>query len=99
MTNGELITQLVKTNEPLYNLSKAGEELNELATELAKKLNKAGGLKEPKDQEIIDEIGDVQIRLQVLKEMFGEPAVNDRIQKKIDKYKKYIENGEYIGRI
>lgn len=97
MTNGQVIDALIKTNIPEYNIDKALEELSELSTILLQVKNK--GSKDPLNKDIIDEIGDVQLRLQVLKGIYGEESVNDRMQKKLDKYKQYIEDGKYTGRI
>ena len=60
-----------------FNLSKAVEELSELATVLTQRLN-SDESRIP-DQMIIDEIGDVQIRIDVLKLMFGIKQVEERI--------------------
>lgn len=95
MTNGQVIETLIKSNIPEYNVTKTLEELSELSTALLQSHNKDG--KNP--QEVIDEIGDVQIRLQILKGIYGEESVNDRMQRKLDKYKKYIEDGKFTGRI
>ena len=60
-----------------FNLSKAVEELSELATVLTQRLNSDES--RISDQMIIDEIGDVQIRIDVLKLMFGVKQVEERI--------------------
>lgn len=100
--HAEVVDALVNKNSPEYNHTKAAEELNELATVLLQKLNKKGGAKEPTDQEIIDELGDVQIRLLVLMQMY-DPELEDedrskiyeRMTKKMEKYKALIDEGKY----
>lgn len=87
---------LAKTNDYNYNLLKASEELQELAlvlTQLALKPKKV------KKQEVIDEIGDVKIRLAILDHLFDKRKVDKRIAFKINKFKKYLEEGEYKKRI
>ena len=64
MKNKELIKYLANNNDYKYNLLKASEELQELSlvlTQMALKKDKVN------PQEVIDEIGDVEIRLKVLK--------------------------------
>jgi hypothetical protein len=92
---GDIIEKLSKHNPEQYNLSKAVEELNELSTVLMQKFNKEGGIKEPSNQSIIDEIGDVQIRIDVLKTIFGEKLVQERILFKLTKYETYIKENKY----
>ena len=68
-----------------FNLSKAVEELSELATVLTQRLN-SDESRIP-DQMIIDEIGDVQIRIDVLKLMFGvEERICYKTKELIDKH-------------
>jgi len=93
------VSQLAKTNDYDYNLLKAAEECTELAEVLLKKVTKKGGLKEPSDASVIEEIGDVQIRINILTEMFGRGAVLDRIVYKMDKYRTYVEQELYTGKI
>jgi NTP pyrophosphatase (non-canonical NTP hydrolase) len=80
----DLTKDLAVSNSWLYNHTKACEELAELSTELLKKINKRGNPKEPSDQAVIDELGDVTIRLAVLVRMYGAEAVNKRVLEKID---------------
>lgn len=92
MTNQEIIQHLYQSNKPQYNLIKAAEEASELATVLlqyALKPNKVD------TQEVIDEIGDVQIRIDVLKKIFGDQAVTQRIDYKLSKYKEYNQNKRF----
>lgn len=97
MKHDEVIKTILTTNSRRYNLEKAVEELLELAEVLMKKVLKEGGPKEPKDQEVIDEIGDVAIRMLVLMELFGEEAVNTRVSYKLDKFAEYIKANKYKG--
>lgn len=90
----ELIEYLVATNEKNYNYLKLAEELNELSEVLIKKITKEGGLHEPSEEKLVEEAGDVFLRLAVLMTMLGEEKVFDRINKKVahleerkDKYK------------
>jgi len=94
----ELIKKIKNYNTEEYNYLKCVEELAELSEVLLKKVNKKQTEKEPKDQEIIDEIGDCIIRLNVLTEIFGENKIDTRIHLKLNQFKTYIENGEHNGR-
>jgi hypothetical protein len=96
MTDKELIKYLVDNNDYTYNLLKTAEELQELAlvlTQMALKEDKV------KNQEVIDEIGDVKIRLKVLGHLFSKKDVKKRIKYKIDKLKSYIKENKYIGKL
>ena len=68
MKDKELIKYLVENNDYKYNLLKTAEELQELSLVLTQM-----ALKEEKvdKQEVIDEIGDVIIRLNVLCNLFS----------------------------
>lgn len=94
-----IVKELANTNDRNYNLTKASEELNELSEVLLKLVNKAGTKKEPDRQDIIDELGDVEVRLQILKEMFGVEECNFRVAFKLNKYETYLKEGRYRGRI
>ena len=94
MTNRECIKYLVVNNDYKYNLLKAAEELQELSlalTQMALKENKV------EKQEVIDEIGDVEIRLRVLKYFFDRRKIRSRFQFKMNKLKSYIKKGKYKG--
>lgn len=99
MKKQEIINHLAQKNTYQYNLLKTCEELNELSEILLKKVNKFGGPKEPTDDAIIEEIGDVQLRLLVLFEVFDDSKIEERVQYKLKKYKEYIEEGKYTGGI
>lgn len=82
----------MKNNPKDYNLHKASEECQELGLVLNQKLLKP---QKVKDQEIIDEIGDVYIRLEILKRIYGEEAIQARIDTKLATYKTYIDHKRY----
>ena len=93
----ETVTQaLSKRNSKKYNMKKACEELSELNTVLMQTLNKWNSPdKRPDKQEIIDEIGDVLIRVRILALIVGDRAVKRRIIYKLTKYKEYIDENMY----
>lgn len=90
---------LAETNSWEYNHLKAIEELSELTEVLIKRVTKKGGPKEPKKQEVIDEIGDVIIRLEVLSKLYGNAAVGERTIAKLTKMEGYINENKYTGSI
>jgi len=92
----KIIKKLSQSNEYEYNLLKASEELQELSLALTQLVNKPNKVD---TQEIIDELGDVTIRLKILKELFDKEAVKKRIKYKISKFKSYIKNDKYKGKI
>lgn len=96
MTDKKLIKYLVKNNDYKYNLLKAAEELQELSLVLTQM-----ALKEEKvdKQEVIDEIGDVKIRLKVIQYFFSKKKIKKRIRFKLDKLKSYITDNKYIGKL
>ena len=96
MIDKELIKYLAENNDYKYNLLKASEELQELAlvlTQMALKKEKVD------EQEVIDEIGDVKIRLKIISKFFSKKKVKERIKFKLDKFRSYIEEGKYKGGI
>lgn len=99
MEYNEVIKHLASSNKYKYNLIKTCEELAELQEVLLKRIVKEGGPKSPPNSSIIEEIGDVQIRLDILKEIFGSDKVTERINQKSKKYISYIEENKYIGTI
>lgn len=92
----ETIQTLADTNSYDYNITKAAEELNELATILLQYYNKPNKVKL---KDITDEIGDVKIRLKILEKLFDSKEIQDRVDHKIGKFKEYLEKGEYVGKI
>ena len=69
---------------------KAIEEMGELSTEIAR--NIIGVY--PADDKMIDEVADVTIMMRQLAIMFGEKAVEDRIEYKLTRLKGRIEFGD-----
>jgi len=94
-----IYTHLVNTNEPDYNLTKACEELNELSEVILKRVNKGKTPKSPENKAIIEEIGDVEIRLNILKRIFGLEDCEQRVHDKLTKFEGYIAENKYTGRI
>jgi len=92
MTNEEIIDYLYTNNGVNYNIHKASEECQELGLVLNQWLLKPGKVDR---QEIIDEIGDVIIRVEVLKKMFPIEEINKRIDYKLSKYKEYKDHQKY----
>ncbi len=95
----DIIDEMAKTNSWNYNLDKTIEELFELGEVLMKSKLKKGSPKEPSAQSIIEEIGDVEIRIRVLRKLFGEQLVDQRVGEKLAKFKGFFEQGKYIGSI
>lgn len=73
-----------------FVLLKAAEELNELSAELIQKVLHPT---HEKDQPIVDEIGDVLIRLSVLVKFYDLELINERI-----KYKANIMKNNFNGK-
>lgn len=88
----DILDALMKKNSWKYNLHKASEELQELALVLNQTLLKPYKVDE---QEIINEMGDVMIRLSVLIRIFPIDKVNRRIAEKLSKYKEYNDSELY----
>jgi nucleoside-triphosphatase THEP1 len=95
----EIIKLLAETNDKEYNVTKFLEESMELNELLIKRLNKGDGPNTPTDQLIIDEIGDLKIRLAILSIMFDKKKVKERERFKLEKYDGYLQEGKYSGRI
>ena len=83
---------LLNVNDREYTIKKTIEELLELALILQQKLNKPDLVS---DEKIIEEIGDVQIRLKVLKQIYPIELIKKRINFKLKKFYKYITNKTY----
>jgi NTP pyrophosphatase (non-canonical NTP hydrolase) len=79
-------------NSKEYTLLKTAEELQELALILIQSVTKDT---EIDDQDIIDEIGDVLIRINVLREFFPEDRIQERIEYKLKKFYQYITENIY----
>lgn len=93
----DTIKKLIETNNPDFQLLKAVEELNELSTALMQYYNKKG--RKTTKQDVIEEIGDVKIRLKILEKVFGKERVKTRYLYKLNKFANYLKNSKYIGRI
>jgi hypothetical protein len=89
----KILDVLYTQNGDVYNLHKASEEFQELGLVLNQKLLKPTKID---DQEIIDEIGDVIIRLEILKKMYPTDEIQKRINYKLSKYKEYIDHKTYL---
>jgi len=83
---------LLNVNDREYTINKTIEELLELALILQQKLNKPDLVS---DDKIIEEIGDVQIRLKVLKQIYPIELIKKRINFKLKKFYKYITTEKY----
>jgi len=83
---------LLNVNDREYTINKTIEELLELALILQQKLNKPDLVS---DDKIIEEIGDVQIRLKVLKKIYPIVLIKKRINFKLKKFYKYITTKKY----
>lgn len=94
------VTQtLAKDNNPDYNYDKLMEEMHELAEVILKRRNKKGHPKEPPLQDLIDEIGDVKLRLDVVINMHGVFAVEQRVKAKESRLKEHLTNKDHQGRL
>jgi len=92
----KIIDYLVLSNNHNYNIVKAAEEFSELCTVLLQK-----NLKDYKvpDQEVIDEIGDCIIRLEILKKLFNQKKIQERVDYKLSKFEEYIKENKYLNHI
>ena len=95
MNNKELIQYLVENNKYKHNLLKAAEELSELSLALLQKVNK----EDVSDDNIVEEIGHVKIRLAILDELFNKQDVQESIDSKLSKFRKYIKEDKYKGKM
>ena len=88
----DIIQHLHDNNGVKYNLHKASEELQELALVLNQFLLKPTKVDE---QEIIDEIGDVIIRIEILLLIYPNELIKERINYKLSKFRSYIDHKKY----
>lgn len=91
-TNDNLAKTLANDNNAKYNHNKCAEELLELATLLVQRVNKPTKVSSKK---IIEEIGDVRVRLATLEKVYGEKPIQKRINKKSKQLLKWISIGKY----
>lgn len=95
----ELIPLLADHNTPKYNSSKLCEELAELLEVLLKFENKIPE-KKPSSEAIIDELGDVILRVAIYAHQEGWlDEVDNRLIDKAKKLLGYALKGEYVGGI
>lgn len=100
MDNMNFVTEhLAKTNNADYNFDKLMEEMHELAEVILKRRNKKGHVKEPPLQDLIDELGDVKLRLEVVIKQVDETAVSNRVGKKAEAIANSIQTKQHTGRI
>lgn len=92
--------KIIETNDQQFCEDKLLEELIELSEVLIKRKNKKGGPKEPPMQDLIDEMGDVELRLGMLMQKMNlNEEVWHRAIEKTDKLIGYYREGKYLGRI
>ena len=86
------IHKIQNNNGFQYNMLKAIEELSELSAALTQMLTKNN-----KDtvKNVIEEFGDVEFRLSVLRSHFNEKLIDKRFQKKLNKSIKYLKTQKY----
>lgn len=91
--NKKLLQEIIDyNNDGAYVLTKAAEECSELTTILLQKLLKPAKVD---NQDVIDEIGDVYIRLKMLTMQIGKEKVQARIDYKLAKYAQYLNEEKY----
>lgn len=91
---------LGKTNDETYNIMKYLEEAAELQDAMITRKLKPGHIRTPSMQGLIDEIGDLEARLNIIKSMYGVwDKVDERRKYKLKKYEKWIDLGKYTGAI
>lgn len=96
----DLLGFLASDNDKTFNRTKLLEELLELSEKIAKSLNKKPEY-QPSQQDIVEEIGDVLLRLQIYmkSEAIPEDLVVDRTLLKINKFLEYLKNNQYVNGI
>ena len=92
LEHDQVISEITERNGNSYNLTKSAEESSELTTVLLQKYCKPDRVS---DQEIIDEVGDVFIRLVSLSKILGEEEVKARLIHKLTKFKEYNTTKRY----
>lgn len=93
---GELMDYIGSKNTLKYNLTKTAEELMELGLVLLQYANKKGKC-QPKKQELIDEVGDVLMRMEIMVKTMEvtDDEIEIRILKKANSYLKYCKEDVY----
>jgi NTP pyrophosphatase (non-canonical NTP hydrolase) len=91
----ELLDKLIGRNEQNYNLTKLGEECQKLGLVITQFILKP----EKVDfQKVIDEIGDVEIRVKMMRKALGpelRERLDERIAFKLSKYQEYLDENKY----
>jgi NTP pyrophosphatase (non-canonical NTP hydrolase) len=95
------VIDALSRNDGNYNFLKLAEELNELAELCLKRVTKSDTENAPTNQMIIDEIGDVMLRLIPIVELVDprEVLIEKRIKKKMNSLKEKLDAGKYPNRL
>lgn len=95
----DAVVEALTQNDRNYDLLKLAEECTELSEVCIKKISKEGYKREPVDQLLIEEMGDVLLRLVTVSDRFDPDGtkVPERIKAKFLELFEYIE--EYKGRL
>lgn len=88
----KIISEVYKYNSTEFNMIKTIEELQELSLALTQKITKPTL---NNTQAIIDEIGDVKLRLKILEFYYDKDKVDARIALKLSKWKQYLEHKKF----
>lgn len=95
-----VINKLAETNIPEYNILKLFEEMAELQDAIVKRAVKPNHKRTPSEKDLIGEIGDVELRLEIIKAKLGAwGQVSSKKINKVIKWQKYINEGKYTGKI
>lgn len=84
--------KIAKNNGYEYDVLKAVEELNELATVLIQSLTKK---KQDTSEHIHEEFGDVDFRLAILRNHFDPISIKERARVKMEKSIGYLKTQKY----
>lgn len=90
MNNKDLL-KIAEYNGIDYNKLKLVEELNELSTAIIQSMTKG----DDNTENVVEEFGDVEYRLAVMKNYYNAEAIAKRAEKKFNKSLGYIEKGKY----
>jgi NTP pyrophosphatase (non-canonical NTP hydrolase) len=94
-TNLEKIRDIAKKNTLDYDYAKLAEECTELTDALIKMITKPNR-REERMPHLIEEMGDVQLRLSILREKLGCSAeTGQRFQLKLDYLSGKLQQGKY----
>ena len=93
LTREELYEVMFNSNTKDYNSLKAAEECMELALALQQQVLKTSV--KVSDREIIDEIGDVKIRIKVLEKMYSRKEIRKRVELKTNKFISWAMSGKH----